>query len=92
MKYEVPEATVSHVNDISAARELRNLQRKIRSIVDDWLRYYRTALGQARSENSWGHGFMSLFLYPQVLGRLNSPLKVSPRLTVRECRHCWLEH
>ncbi|CAM9991662.1 unnamed protein product [Bubo scandiacus] len=45
MKNEVPEATVSHINDISAARELRNLQRKIRSIVDDWLQYYRTALG-----------------------------------------------
>ncbi|XP_076190981.1 uncharacterized protein LOC143158659 [Aptenodytes patagonicus] len=45
MKNEVPEATISHVNDISAARELRNLQRKIWSIVDDWLWYYRTVLG-----------------------------------------------
>lgn len=66
MKNEVPEATVSHINDISAARELRNLQRKIWSIVDDWLWYYRTVLGQAWSENSWGCGFMSLFLYQQV--------------------------
>ncbi|XP_054689326.1 uncharacterized protein LOC129209155 isoform X3 [Grus americana] len=45
VKNEVPEATLSHINDISAARELTNLQKKIRSIVDDWLRYYRTALG-----------------------------------------------
>ncbi|KAM6285698.1 uncharacterized protein M6G45_009025 [Spheniscus humboldti] len=45
MKNEVPEATVSHIKDIGAARELRNLQRKIWSIVDDWLWYYRTVLG-----------------------------------------------
>lgn len=50
MKNEVPEATVSHTDDIVAARDLRNLQRKIRSIVDDWMRYYRTALGQARQK------------------------------------------
>ncbi|XP_071620951.1 uncharacterized protein C3orf20 homolog isoform X3 [Heliangelus exortis] len=45
MKNEVPEATVSRINDTHAARDLRNLQRKIRSIVGDWLQYYRTALG-----------------------------------------------
>ncbi|XP_068794078.1 uncharacterized protein C3orf20 [Struthio camelus] len=44
-KYKGPEETISHVNDISAARELRKLQRKIRSIVEDWLEHYRTALG-----------------------------------------------
>ncbi|XP_051466949.1 uncharacterized protein C3orf20 homolog [Apus apus] len=48
MKNEVPEATVKHINDISATRELRKLQRKIRSTVGDWLRYYRTALGTDR--------------------------------------------
>lgn len=86
MKNEVPEATVSHINDI------RNLQRKIWSIVDDGLWYHQTALGQAWSENSWGCGFMSLFLISRYHSRLNSPLKVSPRLTTREYRHCWLEH
>ncbi|XP_071659767.1 uncharacterized protein C3orf20 homolog [Patagioenas fasciata] len=45
MKNEVLEATESHTDDIVAARDLRNLQRKIWSIVDDWMQYYRTALG-----------------------------------------------
>ncbi|KAK2534957.1 C3orf20-like protein, partial [Columba guinea] len=45
MKNEVREAAVSHTDDIVAARDLRNLQRKIWSIVDDWMRYYHTALG-----------------------------------------------
>ncbi|XP_021245147.1 uncharacterized protein C3orf20 homolog isoform X3 [Numida meleagris] len=46
---EVPEATVSHVNDISAIRELRHLQKKIWSVVGDWLQYYQTALGTNRT-------------------------------------------
>ncbi|XP_064899340.1 uncharacterized protein C3orf20 homolog isoform X2 [Columba livia] len=45
MKNKVREAAVSHTDDIVAARDLRNLQRKIWSIVDDWMRYYHTALG-----------------------------------------------
>lgn len=50
MKNEVPEAAVSHTDDIVAARDLRNLQRKIWSIVDDWMRYYHTALGQTHQK------------------------------------------
>ncbi|XP_072186733.1 uncharacterized protein C3orf20 homolog [Excalfactoria chinensis] len=42
---EVLEATISHVNDIRATRELRHLQKKIWSIVVDWLQYYQKALG-----------------------------------------------
>ncbi|XP_032299849.1 uncharacterized protein C3orf20 homolog isoform X1 [Coturnix japonica] len=42
---EVLEATISHVNDISATRELRHLQKKIWSVVVDWLQYYQRALG-----------------------------------------------
>ncbi|XP_067168480.1 uncharacterized protein C3orf20 isoform X2 [Apteryx mantelli] len=45
-KYEVPKETISCVNDISVARELSKLQRKIRRIVDDWLEHYQTALDQ----------------------------------------------
>lgn len=50
MKNKVREAAVSHTDDIVAARDLRNLQRKIWSIVDDWMRYYHTALGQTHQK------------------------------------------
>nr|XP_008176965.2 uncharacterized protein LOC101948618 [Chrysemys picta bellii] len=40
---EIPEENISHINDFSAARELRKLQRKIKTILDDWLEHYRMA-------------------------------------------------
>ncbi|XP_050791626.1 uncharacterized protein C3orf20-like isoform X1 [Gopherus flavomarginatus] len=40
---ETPEENVSHINDFSAARELRKLQWKIKTILDDWLEHYRMA-------------------------------------------------
>ncbi|XP_039769973.1 uncharacterized protein C3orf20-like [Ornithorhynchus anatinus] len=42
---ERPEVDGSLVNDCSAIRELRKLQKKIRSIVDDWIKHYRLAFG-----------------------------------------------
>jgi len=89
---EVPEATINHVNDISATRELRHLQKKIWSVVDDWLQYYHTALGQARSENSWGLVVWIWSCLSTYCSKLNSSLKVSHSLAIREPQHCWLEH
>ncbi|CAM4470413.1 unnamed protein product [Caretta caretta] len=40
---EIPEENMSHINDFSAARELRKLQQKIKTILDDWLQHYRMA-------------------------------------------------
>ncbi|CAM4485198.1 unnamed protein product [Caretta caretta] len=40
---EIPEENISHINDFSAARELRKLQQKIKTILDDWLQHYRMA-------------------------------------------------
>ncbi|KAG6925781.1 hypothetical protein G0U57_013425, partial [Chelydra serpentina] len=40
---EIPEENISHINDFSAARELRKLQQKIKTILDDWLEHYRMA-------------------------------------------------
>ncbi|KAM9311671.1 uncharacterized protein C3orf20-like [Gastrophryne carolinensis] len=42
---EIPEEPISTSIDISAATELRKLQRKIRNIVDDWMEHYRLASG-----------------------------------------------
>nr|XP_032654506.1 uncharacterized protein C3orf20-like [Chelonoidis abingdonii] len=40
---ETQEENISHINDFSAARELRKLQWKIKTILDDWLELYRMA-------------------------------------------------
>lgn len=83
---EVLEATTSHVNDISATRELRHLQ-KIWSVLDDWLQYY-----QARSEKSWGLVVWVWLCLSRYWSKLNSSLKVSLSLAIRNPQHCWLEH
>nr|XP_009672890.1 PREDICTED: uncharacterized protein C3orf20 homolog [Struthio camelus australis] len=62
-KYKGPEETISHVNDISAARELRKLQRKIRSIVEDWLEHYRTALVWITQQTSYMYKHMNTISY-----------------------------
>lgn len=42
---EIPEDHISPSNDVSAATELRRLQRKIRNIAEDWMEHYRLASG-----------------------------------------------
>ncbi|XP_042325848.1 uncharacterized protein C3orf20 homolog [Sceloporus undulatus] len=37
-----PEENVNHMKDFSAMRELRMLRQKIKSILEDWMEYYRT--------------------------------------------------
>ncbi|KAH0616758.1 hypothetical protein JD844_028129, partial [Phrynosoma platyrhinos] len=37
------EENVNHMKDFSAMRELRMLRRKIKSILEEWMEYYRTA-------------------------------------------------
>ncbi|XP_067415889.1 uncharacterized protein [Emydura macquarii macquarii] len=42
---EIPQGNINHVNNISAGRELRTLQWKIKNILEDWLEHYRMAFG-----------------------------------------------
>lgn len=57
-----------------------------------WLQYYQTARGQARSEKSWGLVVWVWLCLSRYWSKLNSSLKVSPSLAIREPQHCWLEH
>ncbi|XP_053108021.1 uncharacterized protein LOC128326012 isoform X2 [Hemicordylus capensis] len=41
----IPEEDRSHFKDFSASKELKKLRRKIKNILEDWLNYYRIALG-----------------------------------------------
>ncbi|XP_068132890.1 uncharacterized protein C3orf20-like isoform X2 [Hyperolius riggenbachi] len=47
---EIPEDQIGPSNDVSAATELRKLQRKIRNIADDWMEHYRLASGLASTD------------------------------------------